>query len=93
MNIQGYVHELRQFHASGQTTEHSFRPALARLFNSIDSALTVINDPKRIPDVGAPDNDGLLDRVGLGIQCVGLVTAIVHTLANLPLEHDGFEVL
>jgi hypothetical protein len=70
MNLQGYVHEIRQLHASGQTTEHSFRPALARLFNSIDLALTVINEPKHITDVGAPDNDGLLGRVELGVQCV-----------------------
>ena len=54
MNIQGYVTELRQLHASGQTTEHSFRPALARLFNSIDPTLTVINEPKH-SEVGAPD--------------------------------------
>lgn len=55
MNIQGYVDEVRRLYASGQTTEHSFRPALERLFNSIDPALTVINEPRRTIDVGAPD--------------------------------------
>jgi hypothetical protein len=55
MNIQGYVDEVRRLYASGQTTEHSFRPALERLFNSIDPALTVINEPRRTVDVGAPD--------------------------------------
>ena len=55
MDIQGYVNEIRALHASGQTTEHSFRPALARLFASIDPDLTVINEPKHISDVGAPD--------------------------------------
>lgn len=54
MDIQGYVNEIRALHASGQSTEHSFRPALARLFASIDPALNVINEPKMI-DVGAPD--------------------------------------
>jgi hypothetical protein len=55
MDIQGYVGEIRNLYASGQTTEHSFRPALAKLFGSIDPALTVINEPKHITDVGAPD--------------------------------------
>ena len=55
MDIQGYVNEIRALHASGQSTEHSFRPALAKLFGSIDPALTVINEPKHLTDVGAPD--------------------------------------
>lgn len=53
--MQGYVAEVRALYASGQTTEHSFRPALAKLFGSIDPALTVINEPKHLTDVGAPD--------------------------------------
>ncbi|NCP24768.1 MAG: N-6 DNA methylase [Erythrobacter sp.] len=55
MDIQGYLSEIRALYASGQTTEHSFRPALAKLFASIDLAITVINEPKHITDVGAPD--------------------------------------
>lgn len=55
MDIQGYVDEIRELYASGQTTEHSFRPALARLFQAIDPDLAVINEPKRLVDVGAPD--------------------------------------
>lgn len=55
MDIQDYLNEIRALYASGQTTEHSFRPALAKLFKAIDPALTVINEPKHITDVGAPD--------------------------------------
>lgn len=55
IDIQGYINEVRALYASGQTTEHSFRPALARLFGSITADLTVINEPKHITDVGAPD--------------------------------------
>ncbi|MEZ5749800.1 MAG: hypothetical protein R3D83_07975 [Caenibius sp.] len=55
MDVQGYLSEVRALYASGQTTEHSFRPALAKLFASIDPGLTVINEPKHITDVGAPD--------------------------------------
>ncbi len=55
MDVAGYLAEIKTLYASGQTTEHSFRPALAKLFGSIDPALTVINEPKHITDVGAPD--------------------------------------
>lgn len=55
MDVQGYLDEVRRLYASGQTTEHSFRPALARLFESIDPALTVINEPQHMTKVGAPD--------------------------------------
>lgn len=55
MDVQGYLSEIRALYATGQTTEHSFRPVLERLFKSIDPALTVINEPKHITDVGAPD--------------------------------------
>jgi hypothetical protein len=55
VDIQGYVSEIRALYASGQSTEHSFRPALAKLFGSIEPALTVINEPKHLTDVGAPD--------------------------------------
>ena len=55
MDIIGYLNRVRTLYAGGQTTEHSFRPALAELFQSIDPALTVINEPKHITDVGAPD--------------------------------------
>lgn len=55
MDIQGYLNEVRALYASGQTTEHSFRPALAKLFKAVDPALVVINEPKHLTDVGAPD--------------------------------------
>lgn len=55
MDIQSYLNEIRSLYASGQTTELSFRPALVELFKAIDRSLTVINEPKHISDVGAPD--------------------------------------
>ncbi len=54
MNIAGYLDEVRSKFASGQATEHSYRPALQALFQSIDPALTVINEPKK-SDAGMPD--------------------------------------
>ncbi|MBB1126667.1 DNA methyltransferase [Thiospirillum jenense] len=41
-------------YAHGNATEHSYRPALSALFNSLAADLTVINEPKRIA-CGAPD--------------------------------------
>jgi Type ISP C-terminal specificity domain/N-6 DNA Methylase len=55
MDINGYLNEIRALAASGQATEHSYRPALERLFKSIDDGLIVINEPRRLTDVGAPD--------------------------------------
>jgi hypothetical protein len=54
MDVAGYLTEVRKLYASGQATEHSYRPALERLFKSIDSSLSVINEPKQSA-VGAPD--------------------------------------
>lgn len=54
MNIASYLDEVRAKYASGQATEHSYRPALEALFRSIDPALTVINEPKK-SEAGMPD--------------------------------------
>ena len=54
MNIQVFLEQVRGKYASGEATEHSYRPALQALFESIDPALTVINEPKK-SDAGMPD--------------------------------------
>jgi len=66
MDIPGYLDEIRTLYRTGQSTEHSFRPALERLFASIDPALTVINEPRRTVDVGAPDFVFQRDGVAIG---------------------------
>ncbi|WP_353199171.1 type ISP restriction/modification enzyme [Sandarakinorhabdus sp.] len=68
MEIQAYLSEIRRLHASGQSTEHSFRPALSRLFAGIDKDIAVINEPKRLTDVGAPDF--VFNRNGISIGWV-----------------------
>ncbi len=62
MDIQSYLDEVRSKYATGQATEHSYRPALERLFRSIDPALSVINEPKKT-DAGMPDF--LFERGGI----------------------------
>ncbi|WP_447931775.1 type ISP restriction/modification enzyme [Sphingopyxis fribergensis] len=65
MDIAGYLNEIRGLAASGQATEHSYRPALERLFASIDRDVSVINEPRRLTDVGAPDF--VFNRKGVSI--------------------------
>jgi predicted helicase len=54
LNIAEYLEQVRAQYASGHATEHSYRPALHSLFESIDPALTVINEPKK-SEGGMPD--------------------------------------
>jgi hypothetical protein len=54
VNISAYLEQVRATYASGQATEHSYRPALQALLKSIDDDLTVINEPKK-SEAGMPD--------------------------------------
>jgi hypothetical protein len=54
VDIAAYLDEVRSKYESGQATEHSYRPALNALFQSIDPKLTVINEPKK-SEGGMPD--------------------------------------
>ena len=54
MDIASYLDQVRAKYSSGQATEHSYRPALEALFESVDPALTVINEPKK-SEAGMPD--------------------------------------
>lgn len=65
MDIQSYLNNIRTLAQSGQATEHSYRPALAGLFKSIDESLTVINEPKQSA-VGAPDFVFVRNGVSIG---------------------------
>lgn len=55
MQVEEFIKELRTLYKTGQTTEHSFRPILARLFDSIDPNIRCINEPQAITKVGRPD--------------------------------------
>jgi hypothetical protein len=54
VDISEYLDEIRKVYASGQATESSYRPAIQKLFASIDDSLTVVNEPKQ-SDAGMPD--------------------------------------
>lgn len=54
MAIAEYVKKVIAQFESGHATEHSYRPALNDLFQSIDPSLTIINEPKQ-SEGGMPD--------------------------------------
>jgi hypothetical protein len=54
VNVGEYLEQVRAQFQSGHATEHSYRPALHSLFESIDPALTVIDEPKK-SEAGMPD--------------------------------------
>lgn len=51
--ISDYLDEVRSQHATGQATEHAYRPALQRLMRSFPN-VEAVNDPKQ-SEHGAPD--------------------------------------
>lgn len=54
IDIGSYFEEIRRVYATGQATEHSYRPALEKLFKSISPEVEAINEPKGVK-VGRPD--------------------------------------
>jgi Type ISP C-terminal specificity domain len=52
--ITAFLATVTRIHAGGHATEHSYRPALLTLFDSLSPAVTAINEPKR-GIAGAPD--------------------------------------
>jgi predicted helicase len=55
IDIAAFVSELQRLTGTGQTTEHSFRPALATLLDSLADDVHCINEPTAIVNVGRPD--------------------------------------
>ncbi len=52
--LQEYLQEVNQIYQGQNATEHSYRPALKKLIESLDSGIQATNEPKRIA-CGAPD--------------------------------------
>lgn len=65
LDIAAYLEQITSIHATGAATEHSYRPALASLFASIDDTARVINEPKR-SEGGMPDFVFERDGVAFG---------------------------
>ncbi|MCI0474775.1 MAG: N-6 DNA methylase, partial [Anaerolineales bacterium] len=50
-----YLQAITKNLARGNATEHTHRPALKALLESLDAGITATNEPQHIVDVGAPD--------------------------------------
>jgi len=53
--IKEYIWSIQSEFDTHQSTEHSFRPALKTLLESINSTITALNESQRITWVGMPD--------------------------------------
>ncbi|MBD2571074.1 type ISP restriction/modification enzyme [Anabaena lutea] len=95
--LQVYFQEVNQIYQGQNATEHSYRPALNKLIESLDSSIQAINEPKRIA-CGAPDfvvmQGGLevghieAKDVGISLKKVEKTTQLgryFHALGNLIL--------
>ncbi|RLC83671.1 MAG: DNA methyltransferase [Chloroflexi bacterium] len=63
--IKAYLGQIKHSLATGATTEHTHRPALAALLESTSPGVQVINEPRRIA-CGAPDLGVLKNRLMVG---------------------------
>ena len=54
MNLKQFLLEIRELHRRGIVTEHTYRPALEKFFNTLSDNVSAINEPARVK-VGAPD--------------------------------------
>lgn len=52
--ISDFLARVQATYKTGAATEHSYRPALEALFNSLDEGVNALNEPKRV-ECGAPD--------------------------------------
>ena len=68
-NIKQYLGSIEKTHASGNATEHSYRPDLKELVESFEKRVTATNEPKRVK-CGAPDFIVTRDDVPIGyVEC------------------------
>jgi hypothetical protein len=54
VSVAQYLAEVRRILARGDATEHTYRPTLQRLIQSLAPGIIATNEPRRI-DCGAPD--------------------------------------
>ena len=58
-SIRKYLREIEQSLKAGNATEHTHRPALKKLIETLRRNVTATNEPRRI-ECGAPDSLGLV---------------------------------
>lgn len=61
-----YLDEIQKHLARGDATEHTLRPALITLLQSLGKGIVATNEPKHLPLIGAPDLKVSRGRIPLG---------------------------
>ncbi|GHU92116.1 DNA methyltransferase [Spirochaetia bacterium] len=79
--INQYLADIDSKYRQGNATEHSYRPALQALFESITTGLSITNEPTRI-DCGAPDYIITRDGVPVGYIEAKDIPIGIHDKAN-----------
>jgi hypothetical protein len=68
--IHEYIQSLDKELAAGNTTEHTHRPALKALFQTLNPSVTATNEPQHITAVGAPDFRIIQKKMPIGyVEC------------------------
>jgi predicted helicase len=84
-NLQTYIQEVTQIYQQQNATEHTYRPALKKLIDSLDSQIQAINEPKRIA-CGAPDfvvKNGILEIGHIEAKDIGISLKKVEKTAQM----------
>ncbi|BAZ88429.1 type ISP restriction/modification enzyme [Dolichospermum compactum] len=84
-NLQTYIQEVTQVYQQQNATEHTYRPALKKLMESLDSQIQAINEPKRIA-CGAPDfvvKNGILEIGHIEAKDIGVSLKKVEKTAQM----------
>src|SRR2546422_5212086 len=61
-----YLTEIQKHLARGDATEHTLRPAVITLVQSLGRGIVATNEPKHLPLIGAPDLKISRGRIPLG---------------------------
>ncbi|MFM7440548.1 MAG: hypothetical protein ACKO2V_18455 [Snowella sp.] len=88
--FEKYFQEISAIYQAGNATEHSYRPALKNLIESLASGIQAINEPKRI-QCGSPDflitqerlEIGYLEAKDIGTSLVEKTPQIIRYLQGL----------
>jgi very-short-patch-repair endonuclease/type I restriction-modification system DNA methylase subunit len=85
--IHDYIQSLEKELAAGNTTEHTHRPALKTLFQSLNPAITATNEPQHITFVGAPDFRIINNKLATGyVECKDIGKNLDEVLETAQLK-------
>ena len=85
--VIAYVQEIKKYKSTGEATEHTYRPALRDLLQSLGQKVTAINEPKRV-ECGAPDFV-VARGTGHGLLTIGYVEAKDVDVRLHDIERDS----